>query len=692
MFKLTAITACFLAAIPAFSLAANPSLDGTSGLVHMPDAWVGGHDDWLIGYSYGDPYSAFWSSVTLLPWLELSATYTRIAGVPSGLGGAYGDNKDKSFGAKLRLMAEDGWLPALAIGAKDFHGTRLFRAQYVVASKRLGPLDLSLGYGTDRIDGVFGGARWQVNDNWSVVAEYDATDYRYSQSDRRSKAGSYDKGYAAGLEYRWGWLGAQVSYSEHAKLGVNAFVDIPMDSKRFLPLIHEPQPYMATVERPTEAQWQGDPALRQRLVDALTRQQFRNIAVHYRAGTLKLSLSNSRISEMHRAVGRAARVALALGPVQTQRLEITYGVADVPVATYAFADADKLQGYFSGAVERAALEPTVSVAYADPATLAEVHDDSPMWGAFDEVGQMKLELIEDGDAIRLKGEDASSSRIRIAPVTRFFFNDPSGILKYDVGVSAGYRKQLGEQTYLSTSVVASVLENVSDVTQPSNSTLPHVRSDIADYLDDAPVRLNTLYLNKTWHLAPRWYARASGGLYEQMYGGVGGQVLYYPAEQPWALDLNVDWVRQRDTEGWFGFRDYDTLTGFANLHVRLPYALTATARVGRFLAKDEGVRFELKRRFANGIEIGGWYTVTNGDDITSPGSPSSPYRDKGVFVSIPLTIMLTKDTQASAAVSLAPWTRDVGQMVAWPGDLYDLLEKKAFVDMNSPDLMDNLLR
>jgi membrane-associated phospholipid phosphatase len=134
-------------------------------------------------------------------------------------------------------------------------------------------------------------------------------------------------------------------------------------------------------------------------------------------------------------------------------------------------------------------------------------------------------------------------------------------------------------------------------------------------------------------------------------------------------------VKQRDFEDWFGFRDYDTVTALGSVHYRMPfYGLTTTARVGRFLAKDNGVRLEIKRRFKSGYEFGAWYTFTNGNDITSPGSPESPYYDKGIFASIPLSSMLTRDTQSYARGSLAPWTRDVGQMVVSPGDLYATLE------------------
>jgi len=139
--------------------------------------------------------------------------------------------------------------------------------------------------------------------------------------------------------------------------------------------------------------------------------------------------------------------------------------------------------------------------------------------------------------------------------------------------------------------------------------------------------------------------------------------------------LTADALQQRGVKGWFDKRDYKTVTGFAALHYRLPYDITATARAGRFLAKDEGVRLEFKRRFLSGVEIGAWYSRTNGHDTTGPGTPNNPYNDKGVYLSVPLNIMLPFDSQATASVALSPWTRDVGQMVATPGDLYDMVEQ-----------------
>ena len=69
---------------------------------------------------------------------------------------------------------------------------------------------------------------------------------------------------------------------------------------------------------------------------------------------------------------------------------------------------------------------------------------------------------------------------------------------------------------------------MSGVTQASNSLLPHVRTDIAEYKRGDRFKLNKAMLNQYLQPTEGVYARLSGGLYEEMYRGVGGLVLYCP--------------------------------------------------------------------------------------------------------------------------------------------------------------------
>lgn len=674
------LTSAHVAAAPT-----TPSNTGQSGYVSMPNAVVESDGTFSAGYSYDSPYGNTWASATVLPFLQVTARYSSIAGTPGfsnnpgDYGFDYGRYKDKVVDGKVQLWGEKGWRPALALGATDVQGTALFKGQYVVATKTFGAaqnLEASLGFGHRRPSGVFGGVRWRPVSApaWAVVAEYDANDYSKDFRAAQTFAGERKKGPAVGLEYRWGWLGAQVArHREH--FSANAFISIPFAEREFIPKIYEPAYFQANnAPAPvTAGEWQDNPKFGASLVEALAKQDFKNIRIELDRDVLKLTLTNNRISNMGRAVGRATRTALAFAPQGTRAIHVTYTALEQPTATYEFFDLKRLTDYFTGLIPRDVFLQTVRVRYATPAD--RLSDEQGMLAALKEDSSLKVQMNRDGNMVQLSSEDREANRFKIVPKFGFFFNDPSGALRYEVAAAANYDQRLREGLYFNSNFRLSLFENISGVTQQSNSLLPHVRTDIAEYKRGGRFKLNKAMLNQYLQPAERVYARVSGGFYEEMYRGFGGQILYLPKDTRWAADLSVDALQQRGYKGWFDKRDYETVTALAAMHYKLPYDITVTARAGRFLARDDGVRLEFKRRFQSGIEIGAWYAHTNGRDITNPGSPTNPYHDKGVFLSIPLNSMLPMDSQANAGIAISPWTRDVGQMVATPGDLYELLEK-----------------
>ncbi len=638
------------------------------------------------GYSYDSPYGTMWFSSTVLPFLQVGGRYVAINGIPgfgpseSGYGSNYGRFKDKVFDAKLALLQEHRYLPAVSVGATDLLGTELFKGQYIVATKTFGAarnVEASLGYGRKRPDGLFAGLRWYSlgAPGLAMVAEYDANDYSKDFKAESTNAGRREKGPSVGIEYRWGWLGAQIArHRDH--FSANAYVSIPFSEREFLPKLLEPASFQAKDAPPRAnlTEWQQDARHEAGLVNALAKQDFRNIRVQLDGGTLKLTLTNNRISNLGRAIGRASRTALAFAPSGTRAIHITYTRREQPIATFEFVDLQRLTDYLTGLVSREAFLQTVGQRYSTPADRIGEDQSGLLASVRDNETALGVRVNHEGEMVQLRSEDREANRFRIAPRASFFFNDPSGALRYEISAVSNYDKRFGEGLYFNSTLKFNLFENVSGVTQPSNSLLPHVRTDIAEYKRGNRFKLNRAMLNKYLTLDERLYARVSVGMYEEMYRGVGGQVLYLPRDSRWAADLTVDALEQRDVNGWFDRRDYRTVTALSALHYRLPYDMTVTGRAGRFLAKDNGVRFEFKRRFRSGIEIGAWFTKTGGKDITNPGTPTDPYNDKGVFLSLPLNIMLLADTQASAGFAIAPWTRDVGQMVASPGDLYDLME------------------
>ncbi|OEZ98117.1 PAP2 superfamily protein [Duganella phyllosphaerae] len=759
------------------SLAATPSLNGQSGYINTPSAAVEADGTFSVGYSYDSPYGQLWATTTILPFVQVTGRYVSITGIPPfgfspselDYGKNYGRYKDKVIDGKVRLWNESDWMPAVAIGSSDVFGTQLFKSYYGVASKTIGAarnIEVSVGYGTKRMDGAFAGMRWTPVKlpNWSVVAEYNSVDYKQDFRADLSGAINRRKGPAVGLEYRWGWLGLQAARGRD-NFSVNAFVSIPFGEREYVPKIYEP-PFFEDkhpITPPSITEWRQDAGYGADLIKALAAQDYQNIRVTLTGNTLNLTLTNNRIYDMGRSIGRAMRTALAFTPAGVTTIKVTYTKLDQPLTTYEFFDLPKLQDYLAGKIDRKAFNEVVLVRYPNkddviaddqqgwlaglldesgpavvanaapaqaptvamaavapgPATLsateAPVHTTvSPpsaptpaataVAGALpvppraasgvatvtgvEADGKLRVAMGHEGDVVQLTSVDRESNRFKVAPKLGFFFNDPSGAFRYSLSAAANYDRRLSDGLYLNTAASVSLIETVSGVKQPSNSNLPHVRTDVAKYLGESRFALSRVLLNKYATPAERWYVRGSVGLYEDMFRGAGGQVLYLPKNSQWAVDLSVDALQQRGYKRLFDSLDYKTVTAIASLHYKMPHGITVTARAGRFLAKDNGVRMEFKRRFDSGIEVGAWYTHTNGNDITTPGTPSKPYQDRGVFLSIPLRTMLPLDSQNTMGFSLSPWTRDVGQMVASPGDLYDMVEKPRR-DMNSYDGLGN---
>lgn len=670
-----ALVAC-LSGSPVTDVRAEPSLLGQSGLIRMPDARIEADGGLRMGYVWDEPYRAGWASLTMLPRLELSGRYTRISHVPSGLGSDYGDYKDKAFDAKWVAFKETDWLPQVALGARDFLGTRLWGSEYIAFSKRFGDADFTLGYGSSHLNGVFAGVRWKPE--WlgglAFVAEHDSTDYRQEPFAVQSGIAGRQGGWSYALEYRSDLWGVQIG-SHDDNWHANLFVSLPLMAPEFIPKIDEPKPYRHRGPRASLQEWQDNRAHPLQLAEALRQQGFRNIRMSLEGTTLRVGLAQGRILRVGRAVGRAVRTITLGGPTGLERIEITYVAAEMPLLSYQFRDVYGLELYFAGKLPLRTLRNSMAVFPSDPAYYDEIGREDLL--AFDETPEESLNSArEESRMMAIRTEDAVGSGFNWNPVLfDTYLNDPSGAFRYDIYTKLRGSRRLAEGLYLGGSVTASLYENISGVKQKSNSLLPHVRSDLAEYKSGSRVRMESLLLNQYLKPGRELYARVSGGYYEDMFAGVGGQVLYWPEGQNWAVDVAIDALRQRSSETPFGFREYDTITAIGSLHYRLPeLGVTATARVGRFLAKDNGVRFELSRRFRSGIEFGVWYTVTDGNDITTPGSPASPYHDKGFFFSIPIAGLLTRDTRTTAGFSLSPWTRDVGQMVASPGDLYRLVE------------------
>ncbi len=217
-----------------------------------------------------------------------------------------------------------------------------------------------------------------------------------------------------------------------------------------------------------------------------------------------------------------------------------------------------------------------------------------------------------------------------------------------------------------------------DRLEPSDSELPHVRSDQNLYYRDGRNGIAELQGSYTATLAPGVYALARGGILESMFAGVGGEVLWRPEGERWALGGTLYEAWQRGFDRLFDLQPYHVLTGHASVYYQSPwFGLDFQVDAGRYLAGDTGATITVLRRFSTGVEIGAFATFTN--------VPFSQFGegafDKGFIIRIPMDFMVPLDSQSELNLDLRPVTRDGGQMLQPEQTLYEQMRRTDYGEL-----------
>jgi hypothetical protein len=156
---------------------------------------------------------------------------------------------------------------------------------------------------------------------------------------------------------------------------------------------------------------------------------------------------------------------------------------------------------------------------------------------------------------------------------------------------------------------------------------------------------------------------------------VGGEVLYRPFGQRWALGADLWDVRQREFNGLFALRGYQAITGHVSAYYSLPWHdIDVAVHAGQYLAGDRGVTFEAFRRFASGVEIGAWFTKTN---VSSAQFGEGGF-DKGIRIYIPFEWAAPFATRSGYDLQLRQVQRDGGQELLNDHVLYGLTESSDY--------------
>tara|TARA_B100001250_G_scaffold409742_1_gene434703 strand:+ start:3107 stop:4870 length:1764 start_codon:yes stop_codon:yes gene_type:complete len=237
--------------------------------------------------------------------------------------------------------------------------------------------------------------------------------------------------------------------------------------------------------------------------------------------------------------------------------------------------------------------------------------------------------------------------------------------------------QFNRNLILTSELDYSIFNNFTDTVTGPDSKLPHVRTEVIQYLKKEGVLISRLQLDYLWSPRKDLYAKLSGGLFETMYGGVGGQVLYKPFKKNYSLSLDSFQVKRRDYDQRTSFLDYETFTGHFNFAYYFPHGIESNISVGKYLAKDKGYTFDINRTTKSGFKAGIYFTRTNiSKELFGEGS-----FDKGFYFQIPLDLFLNSYQNNYSTFKLSPLTRDGGAKLIYEKDLKGMIYSSTYKEL-----------
>ncbi|MEL6585690.1 MAG: YjbH domain-containing protein [Pseudomonadota bacterium] len=675
---------------------------GVPGLIDMPSAEMQ-PDAELVTSVYMLSNASGRTQLTFQITPRLQGVF-RYATIPDFLqtGNGFIRTYDRSFDLRYQIFRESGWRPAVTVGLQDFGGTSLFSGEYIVATKHFGDrwtVTGGIGWGrlgtrggftnplgalSDRFEtrpgfnvnsrggtfssdqvfrgdaALFGGVAYKFNDKLTLKAEYSSDAYLEEEA-RGVLTPKTPLNFGLDYKIRPGVsLGAYAI--QGAEVGIN--VTFALNPKRPPTGSGAEEAPMPVFQRPSRdvqpdlwtTAWEGNEAVVTPVTNALSasleEQGLKLTALKLDGGRAEVQFRNNRFLTNTQAMGRAARILSATLPPSVETLvlipENDVGLTGAAVIIRR-TDLEALQYRPDGSDEALAVAGIV-----DARTLSRD-------------GTQQI----DGVFPRFQWA--------LGPYVAYGLFDPDAPLRLDLGIEAKATYEPVRGLLFSGAVRQRIVGNRGDIERGSNSVLPRVRTDQAEFFRTDGPFIDHLTAEYFFRPGRSTYARVSAGLLEQQFGGVSAEFLWKPVQSRWGIGVEVNRVRQREFDMKLGFRDLDATTGFVTGYYNHGNGFHSQLDVGQYLAGDRGATYTLSRLFDNGWEVGAFATKTN---VSAEEFGEGSF-DKGFFLKIPATWLTGQPSRQRFSTTIRPVQRDGGARLSLRNRLYPKVR-----DMTGPELTD----
>ena len=655
---------------------------GGGGLIMNPSARFNESGTLALKWTNFDPYIRGAILAYPFDWLEAAYQYTDVNNaLYSDIEAFSGDQtyKDKGFDVKFKIMQERDWRPSIALGVRDIAGTGVFSSEYIVLSKYLGNLDFTFGLGWGNLsnNGKYSNPLGKVKSSMYARGVMDSSTQGGEVSYDSFFTG--DMGIFGGVEYflpnmRGARLKLEYSGIDYRQEGFPT-----KDSFSFaFEDVRKPQSNINIS------------------LDYPINDYFRIDAAFVKGNTFTVGLTIALPLRKKNVLNKKKTDQPIKVPNPIER-KIVAAKSDENLYNLALKHLNERKVYLQGATK---VGSTLEVIYAQntfpsfalsAGRVARVLDEiSP-----DSITDFKISNINGGIGMHTielnrksfkKYEEKKFTKLlkknsKIIPYKntedQSIFNPTIGFPKTFWSVSPDLRSQIGgpdgfffgdirlklkaETLFaknISFLVNASVgiYDSFDALNENPDSVLPPVRTNVIPYLKESrKASIQRMQLNYFVSPGTNLYGKLSAGLFEDMFGGIGGEILYKPFYKNYAIGAELWRVQQRDFDMRFAFRDYKTTTGHINIYYHEPISnIILRIKGGKFLARDSGFNFDFSRRFESGMRVGAYFALT---DISKEEFGEGSF-DKGFYFHVPLDLFLSGYTKRKIPWGLRPLTRD----------------------------------
>lgn len=595
--------------------------------------------------------------------------------------------KDKSFNLKVRLIEETDMFPELSLGFRDFIGTGRFSGEYIVSSKRVGDFDFTVGLG------------------WGSMTSPDGITNPFIDLDERFNNRSFDIGEGGNFEFKRWFTGKKASsfygfeylnkysgirfkfdydssnvldlrkesnYSFGLSIPASKFVDINLFRHRGTslgfgvsykanyskPFIKKGEvvPKFQFSEQDTSLLSKDDKVFSGTINVLLQSFGIFTQSIKINDDSMSIIVDQSKYRNLNLATKRIIEITReVLSTRNIEDIDIVYQVRGVNIGTITLP-VKKFNLFLDNYLSVPELERSLIFSnYIEETSRRDIFQ-----------GKVKYPSFYWGIRPDLKNHVGAPEA---------FYSGQLGLL-----IAGGIN--INKNSNLDSSISLSIYENLDQLRLRAYSRLPKVRSDIREYLKEEYALKDLTYsyvFDPVYSKRNLFFGGLKIGYFEEMFGGIGGEVLFRDINKPWYLTANFHWVKQREFRQRLSFRDYETFTGHLNFIWETPLdGVKLIMSGGRYLAKDSGVTLNLSKSFKSGFTLGFFATKT---DISSEEFGEGSF-DKGIYFSIPLDVVSSKYQKNNAKFIWRNLTKDGGAMLSGTMDLGGFIENSSSYYLN----------